>query len=63
VVTYERRVILMRRAQLLAAVSVTYNTVEAVIAITAGNIAGSSAEDPSRSPSTCTDGCCDGHGT
>ncbi len=53
----------MRRAQLLAAVSVTYNTVEAVIAITAGNIAGSSAEDPSRSPSTCTDGCCDGHGT
>ena len=39
----ERRATLMRRAQLLAAASVAYNTVEAVIAITAGNIAGSSA--------------------
>ncbi|KGN29749.1 membrane protein [Knoellia sinensis KCTC 19936] len=38
-----RRATLMRRAQLLAAASVTYNAVEAVIAITAGNIAGSSA--------------------
>ncbi|TPG17369.1 hypothetical protein EAH86_08485 [Pedococcus bigeumensis] len=33
----------MRRAQLLAAASVAYNVVEGVIAITAGNIAGSSA--------------------
>ena len=41
--TPERRATLMRRAQLLAAASVAYNTVEAVIAITAGNIAGSSA--------------------
>lgn len=41
--TAERRATLMRRAQLLAAASVAYNTVEAVIAITAGNIAGSSA--------------------
>lgn len=39
----ERRATLMRRAQLLAAASVTYNTVEAIIAITAGNVAGSSA--------------------
>jgi divalent metal cation (Fe/Co/Zn/Cd) transporter len=39
----ERLATLMRRAQLLAAASVTYNVVEAVIAITAGNIAGSSA--------------------
>lgn len=41
--TPARRATLMRRAQLLAAASVAYNTVEAVIAITAGNIAGSSA--------------------
>lgn len=39
----ERRATLVRRAQLLAAASVAYNTVEAVIAITAGNIASSSA--------------------
>ena len=42
-VTPGRRATLMRRAQLLAGASVVYNTVEAVIAITAGNIAGSSA--------------------
>ena len=41
--TNERRATLMRRAQLLAGASVAYNTIEAVIAITAGNIAGSSA--------------------
>ena len=41
--TPARRATLMRRAQLLAAASVAYNTVEAVIAITAGSIAGSSA--------------------
>ncbi|WP_237700575.1 cation diffusion facilitator family transporter [Janibacter sp. HTCC2649] len=41
--TPARRTTLMRRAQLLAGASVAYNTVEAVIAITAGNIAGSSA--------------------
>ncbi|KGN41004.1 cation diffusion facilitator family transporter [Knoellia aerolata] len=41
--TPARRATLMRRAQLLAAASVAYNTVEAVIAITAGNLAGSSA--------------------
>lgn len=39
----QRRATLMRRAQLLAAASVTYNLAEALIAITAGNIAGSSA--------------------
>lgn len=38
-----RRATLMRRAQLLAATSVTYNVIEAVIAITAGNVAGSTA--------------------
>lgn len=38
-----RRATLIRRAQLLAAASVAYNVVEGVIAITAGNIAGSSA--------------------
>lgn len=41
--TDERRLTLMRRAQLLAAASVTYNVVEAVIAISAGTVAGSSA--------------------
>lgn len=39
----DRRATLMRRAQLLAATSVTYNLAEAAIAITAGNLAGSSA--------------------
>jgi divalent metal cation (Fe/Co/Zn/Cd) transporter len=39
----ERRAALMRRAQLLAAASVTYNLAEGAIAITAGNLAGSSA--------------------
>lgn len=38
-----RRSTLVRRAQLLAAASVTYNVVEAAIAITAGRAAGSSA--------------------
>ena len=38
-----RRATLMRRAQLLAAGSVAYNLFEGAIAITAGNIAGSSA--------------------
>ena len=38
-----RRSLLGRRAQLLAAASVTYNGVEAVIAITAGAVAGSAA--------------------
>lgn len=41
--TNERRATLMRRAQLLAGASVAYNTIEADIVITAGNIAGSSA--------------------
>ncbi|QNE19933.1 hypothetical protein F1D05_20995 [Kribbella qitaiheensis] len=39
----ERRKALGRRAQLLAGASVTYNVVEAVIAISAGSIAGSVA--------------------
>ena len=43
ITTPQRRATLMRRAQLLAAVSVAYNLVEGAIAITAGNIAGSSA--------------------
>ena len=38
-----RRSTLARRAQLLAAASVTYNLLEAVIAIAAGTVAGSSA--------------------
>lgn len=38
-----RRATLMRRAQLLAGLSVAYNVVEGAIAITVGNIAGSSA--------------------
>lgn len=43
VVTAGRRARLGRRAQLLAAASVTYNLIEAVIAITAGLVAGSVA--------------------
>lgn len=39
----DRRRRLMRRAQLLAAASVTYNVIEAVIAVTAGLVAGSVA--------------------
>ena len=39
----QRRATLMRRAQLLAAASVAYNLAEGAIAITAGNLAGSSA--------------------
>ncbi len=39
----ERRRVLTRRAQILAAASVSYNVVEAVIAITAGLVAGSVA--------------------
>ncbi|MCG8655297.1 cation transporter [Yimella sp. RIT 621] len=39
----QRRATLMRRAQLLAAASVAYNLVEGAIAITAGDLAGSSA--------------------
>lgn len=38
-----RRATLLRRAQLLASASVAYNLIEGAIAITAGNIAGSSA--------------------
>lgn len=38
-----RRATLIRRAQLLAAASVAYNLAEGAIAITAGNVAGSSA--------------------
>lgn len=41
--TPERRTTLMRRAQVLAGVSVAYNVVEGAIAITAGTIANSSA--------------------
>lgn len=43
ITTPHRRATLMRRAQLLAAASVAYNLIEGAIAITAGNIAGSSA--------------------
>ena len=39
----ERRRVLTRRAQILAAASVSYNVIEAVIAITAGVVAGSVA--------------------
>ncbi|MFC8503027.1 cation diffusion facilitator family transporter [Pedococcus sp. NPDC057267] len=39
----ERRASLARRAQLLAAASVTYNVVEAVVAVSAGTVAGSAA--------------------
>ena len=42
-VSDERRQVLGRRAQLLAAASVTYNALEAVVAITAGMVAGSVA--------------------
>jgi divalent metal cation (Fe/Co/Zn/Cd) transporter len=42
-VTPENRMRLGRRAQLLAAASVTYNVIEAVVAITAGLVAGSVA--------------------
>ena len=38
-----RRATLMRRAQLFAAASVTYNLIEGAVAITAGNVAGSTA--------------------
>ncbi|WP_237565713.1 cation diffusion facilitator family transporter [Ornithinimicrobium cerasi] len=41
--TPERRATLARRAQQLAAASVVYNVVEAVVAITAGRVAGSAA--------------------
>lgn len=43
VTTTERRATLVRRAQLLAAGSVTYNVVEGVVALLAGAAAGSSA--------------------
>ncbi|RJT77352.1 hypothetical protein D6T63_15020 [Arthrobacter cheniae] len=41
--TAERRVVLSRRIRLLVAATITYNVVEAVIAISAGRIASSSA--------------------
>lgn len=41
--TPERRSVLARRAQLLAGASVVYNLVEGVVAIAAGDVAGSSA--------------------
>ena len=41
--TPDRRATLSRRAQLLAAASVTYNVVEAVVAVSAGTVAGSAA--------------------
>ena len=43
VLTPERRATLAKRAQLLAAASVVYNVVEAVVAIAAGRVAGSAA--------------------
>jgi divalent metal cation (Fe/Co/Zn/Cd) transporter len=41
--TTDRRLVLARRAQLLAGASVLYNVVEGVVAIAAGSVAGSSA--------------------
>ena len=42
-VTADRRVVLTRRVRLLVAATITYNVIEAVIALTAGTIASSTA--------------------
>lgn len=43
VLTIERRAVLSRRIQLFVAATITYNIIEAIVAITAGTVASSSA--------------------